>query len=307
MITAQEGDDGAQEAAGDGLAHEGDALDILRRSDAEERGDVGDGRFTGGLDQLRQAVAGGFEVDDRCEPAGGLFEVRRVAGGAGGDEVFAGLGVDHELLRLRATHRAGVGLDGDELQAAAGEDAAVDLVVLVVGDVQAGFVDVEGVGVLHDELTDPQQACLGARLVAELGLDLVPDLRQLLVAAQLVAGNGGHHLFVGHAQAKVGALAILQAKHVGAHGDPAAGFVPDLARQQGREQELLADRVHLLADDRDDLVDRPVAEEEVRVDSRAELAHVSGAQQQLVACHFGVGRGLAQSRNKEFGPAMHCV
>ncbi len=43
---------------------------------------------------------------------------------------------------------------------------------------------------------------LGPRLVAKLGLDLVPDLRQLLVAAQLAAGDGGHHLFVRHAQAQ---------------------------------------------------------------------------------------------------------
>ena len=58
--------------------------------------------------------------------AGGLLEVGGVAAGAAaGDQVFAGVGVDHELLRLRAAHGAGVGFDGDELQAAAGEDAAV--------------------------------------------------------------------------------------------------------------------------------------------------------------------------------------
>ncbi len=50
---------------------------------------------------------------------------------------------------------------------------------------------------------------LGARLVAELGLDLIPDLRELLVAAKLLAGDVGHDLLVGHGEAELGALAIL--------------------------------------------------------------------------------------------------
>ena len=43
-----------------------------------------------------------------------------------------------------------------------------------------------------------QQARLGARFVAKLLLDLIPDLRQLLVRPQLAAGNVCHFLFVGH-------------------------------------------------------------------------------------------------------------
>ena len=103
---------------------------------------------------------------------------------------------------------------------------AVGCVVLVVALVEAGRVDIEGVGVLHDELADTEQAGLGAGLVAELGLDLVPDLRELLVAAQLVARDGGHDLFVGHGQAELGAFAVFEAEHVVAHAGPAAGFLP---------------------------------------------------------------------------------
>ena len=98
--------------------------------------------------------------------------------------------------------------------------------MLVVGDVEAGFVDVEGVGVLHNELADAEKAGFGAWLVAELGLDLVPDLGELLVAAELVAGDGGHDLFVRHSEAEVGAFAVLEAKHVFAHDGPAAGLLP---------------------------------------------------------------------------------
>ena len=141
--------------------------------------------------------------------------------------------------------------------------------MLVVGLVEAGGVDIEGVGILHEELADAKEAGLGAGLVAKLGLNLVPDLGQLLVAAELVAGDGGHDLFVGHGEAEVGALAVLEAEHVLAHACPAAGFLPDLGWIDGGQEELLADGVHLLADDGDDLVDAALAEREIGVDAGA--------------------------------------
>jgi hypothetical protein len=250
--------------------------------------------------ELGSAVAGGLHLNHWREERCCLLEIGRVtADGAAGDEVFAGVGVDHELLRLRAAHGAGVCFDGHKLQSAASKDAAIDGVVQVEALVEAGFVDVEGVSVLHGELADAQQAGFGAGLVAELGLDLVPDLRKLLVAAQLAARDGGHDLFVGHAEAEIGALAVLEAKHGVAHDGPAAGLLPRLARQEGGEKELLADGVHLFADDGDDLVERSLAEEEVVIDARAELADVAGAKEELVAGHFGVCRGLAKSGDEE--------
>ena len=67
------------------------------------------------------------------------------------------------------------------------EDAAVDGIVFLVEDVEPGGIDVERVRVLHDELANAQQAGLRARLVAKLGLDLIPDLGKLLVTAHLLA------------------------------------------------------------------------------------------------------------------------
>ena len=91
---------------------------------------------------------------------------------------------------------------------------------------------------------------LRPRLIAELGLDLIPDLRQLLVAAQLAARDDGHDLFVRHAQAQIAAEAVLQPEHVVAHDVPAAGFLPDFGRiQRGQQHLLRADGVHLLAHD----------------------------------------------------------
>jgi hypothetical protein len=67
----------------------------------------------------------------------------------------------------------------------------------------------------------------------------------------------------------------------------------------GREIELLTDLIHLLAHDTDDFVQRAIAEEEIVINACAELANVAGAEEKLVAGHFGVCRGLAKSGNKE--------
>ncbi len=240
------------------------------------------------------------------QAAGGFFEVGGVAAsGAGGDEVFTGVGVDHELLRGGAAHGSGVCFYGDEGEAAAGEDAAVGVVVLVVGEIEAGFVDVEGVGVLHDELADAEEAGFGAGLVAEFGLDLVPDLGELLVAAEFFAGDVGHDLFVGHGEAEFSTFAVFEAEHVVAHDGPASAGFPDFFGVEGGEEELLADAVHLLADDGDDFVDGAVTEEEVGVDACAQLADISGAQEEFVAGDFGVGGGFAEGGDEETGPAVH--
>src|ERR1700761_910014 len=171
--------------------------------------------------------------------------------------------------------------------------------------VQSRRIDVERIRILHRELTHPQQSSLWPRLIAKLRLNLVPDLRQLLVAAQLVPRNARHDLLMRHAQAQLSALAVLQAKHVVAHHRPASALLPNLARMNRRQIKLLPDRVHLLAHNRDDLVQRPLPKKEVVVNPRAKLPDIPGPQQKFMAGHFGIRRGLAQSRNKQFRPAMH--
>ncbi len=141
--------------------------------------------------------------------------------------------------------------------------------MFAVGLVEAGLVDVEGVGVLHDELADAEEAGLGAGLVAELGLDLIPDLGELFVAAELLAGDVGHDLFVSHGEAELGTLAVLEAEHVLAHAGPSAAGLPHFFGIEGGEEKLLSDLVHLFADDGDDFVYGAIAEEEVGVDTGA--------------------------------------
>ena len=252
----------------------------------------------------------GFEVAFRIGDSGigrhgrRLLQIGRVsAAWAQGDQVFTRLRGDHVLLRLAPAHGARVRLHHRIPQPATLEDAAIGLVVLVVSRVQPGLVHVEGVGILHDELAHAHQPRLGARLVAKLGLDLVPDLRKLFVTAQLAPGDGGHHLFMRHAQAQIALEAVLQPEHVVAHDVPAAGLLPQLGGvERGQKNLLRADRVHLLAHDALDLQQRALRQKQVTVDARRELADVSGAQQQLVAGDLGFGRVFAQGRNKQLAP-----
>jgi len=68
---------------------------------------------------------------------------------------------------------------------------------------------------------------------------------------------------------------------------------------EGGEQELLTDAVHLFAHDGGDLVDGAVAEWQVAIDSGAELADVTGAEEELVAGDFGVCGCFAEGRDEE--------
>ena len=240
--------------------HVGDALDVGTGLDIEELCDVGDGGLAGRRDQLWHAVARCGHFFDGREARGGFFEIGGVAaGGTAGDEVFARIAVDHELLRLGAAHRSGVRFDDDEVQSGAGEDGSIGSIVEFVAAVEAGFIQIKAVAVLHDELADAQEAGAGAGFVAEFGLDLVPGLRKLLVAVELIAGDVGHDLFMGHAEAEVCAFAILEAKHSVAHDGPAAGLAPEVGGMDGGEEEFLADAVHFFADDGDDAVDGALA------------------------------------------------
>jgi hypothetical protein len=118
----------------------------------------------------------------------------------------------------------------------------------------------------------------GTRFIAELGLDLVPDLRKLFVTAQLAARDRGHHFLVRHGEAHVAAEAVLEAEQVVAHHVPAAGFLPQFGRIQGGEREFLrAHRVHFLPHDVLNLQQRALRQEQEAVDAGGELADVSGA------------------------------
>ena len=177
----------------------------------------------------------------------------------------------------------------------------------VVGVLEAGVVDVVGVGVLHDELAAAQDAGARTCLVAVFGLDLVERQRKVLVGAVLPLDRQGEDFFVGRRQQVVIVAAILEPKNAVAVLGPPVRRLIGRPRQQGREQDLLAaDRVHLLAHDPLDLAQHPQAEWQPAVEARRDRSDVAGADQQLVAGDFGIGGVVAQRAQEQLGhPGDH--
>ncbi len=286
----------------------GDLLDRLAvRRVQLGLGEQVDGRAAG-LGEGRIGGAVGIELAGRRLGVGaghrGLDVARVAALTAEHDLVLAGVGVGHVLVADVAAHHAGVALDHHEAEAAAPVDAVVSGSVLAVALLQGVEADVEAVRVLHDELARAQDAALGPCLVALLGLEVVPLLRQLLVAVDLARRQPGDHLFVGEREGEVGALPILETEELVADRVPPAGLLPDLSGVHDRHEHLLAaDGVHLLADDLLDLAHDAPAGRQVHVDAGGELAHEAGADHELVAHGLRAGRILFDGGKQQLADA----
>ena len=202
--------------------------------------------------------------------------------------------------------RTGLGLHRRHVEAQPGEDPQVGVVDDTVGGLHGLLVDVEGIGVGHDQLTGPQQPEPGTGLVAELDLDLVHGERQLAVGVDLAADGDGNHFLVGgpeHERATP-TLDLHRRQGIAAEQGRPSALLPQLERMEGRKEELLAaGRVQLLADDGLDVVEDPEPERQERVDARGEAADEPTPHQELVADHLGVGRGLSQGADEEAGHA----
>ena len=94
-----------------------------------------------------------------------------------------GLGIDENERDAATLHAMLAAVDRcpspviARVQGAALEDSRVRPGVAVEAHVEARFVPVERVGVLHDELPDPEEAAPRPRLVPLLRREVVPDLR----------------------------------------------------------------------------------------------------------------------------------
>ena len=126
---------------------------------------------------------------------------------------------------------------------------------------QSVIVDIEGIGVLHDEFAAAQNARPRPGLVAVLGLNLEQQHGKVFVGAVFALDREGEQFFVRGPEQIVVVAAVLEPK------DPVAVFGPAVcrligrARQQRREQDLLAtDADHLLAHDVLDLAQHPQAQ-----------------------------------------------
>jgi hypothetical protein len=176
--------------------------------------------------------------------------------------------------------------------------------VELVAALETVFIAVERVRVLHRELAGSKHPGAGPRLVALLGLDVVEDQRQVAVGANLARDVNGERLLVGHREDVGRPLAVLELEQLVDLVAP--GAPPRLGGlEHGHQHLLTADRVDLLADDRLDLGDHPVAGRKPRPQPRPELADEPGADHQPVRDRLRIGRILAQGRQEVAGEPCH--
>ena len=209
------------------------------------------------------------------------------------DLALAGVGQNDEFVAEVAADRAGVGAHRDRLQAHAREGAQIGHEHAVVGRLGALVVEVEGIGVLHQEFAAAHDAEARPHLVAELPLDVVEVERQVLVGLHVGAEDLGDHLLVGRAVEHVAVLPVLDAQHLLAVVVVAAALAPELGRLDRRHQDFeRAGAVLLLAHDPADLVEHALAERQPGEAALPLLADHAGAQHQPVRDDLGFARIL---------------
>ena len=258
----------------------------------------GGGVERGGAVEERSQGGGGADVHRLGQPVMGLE--RAVVEHA----AFAGRGQDDELVAELAADRAGVGHHRDRLDAQALEGAHVGQHHAVVARHRRAVVDVEAVGVLHQELAAAHDAEPRTHLVAELPLDVVEHLRQLAIRFHRLAEQVGDHLLVGGPVEQVALVPVADAQHLRAVGVVAAAAAPQLGRLHGGHQQLLgADRVLLLAHHLCDAPQHAQARRQPGIDAGRGLAHQPGTEHQPVRGDLRLGRGLLQGRQEAAGQA----
>ena len=80
-----------------------------------------------------------------------------------------------------------------------------------VGLLESGLIEVERIGVFHDELSRAHHAKARPDFVAKLSLNLIEVDRQLLIAAQFSPSDVGDDLFVRRSEAILTILAVFHA------------------------------------------------------------------------------------------------
>ena len=217
---------------------------------------------------------------------------------------LAGRSQHDEFVAEVAADRTGVGAHRDRLEAETGEGAQIGGEHAVVGMAGAGFVQIEGIGVLHQEFTAAHHAETRPHLVAELPLDVIEIEWQVLVGLHISPKNLGDHFLVGRAEQHVAFVPVLDAQHLLAVRLVAAGFAPEVGRLDGRHEEFdRAGAVLLLADDGVDLVEHPEPQRQPGIDARRFLADHAGAQHQAVRDDLRLLRIFAKNGQEISGKA----
>ena len=199
-----------------------------------------------------------------------------------------------------AADRAGLGAHRDRLQSHPREGAQIGDEHPVVGAPRRRLVDVEGIGILHQEFAAAHHAEARTLLVAEFPLDVIEIERQAPVGFDVGAENLGDHFLVGRPVQQFALVAVGDAQHFRTVGVVAAALAPEVGELQRRHQQFQrAGAVLLLADDLLDLLQHPKAQRQPGIDAGRLLPHHAGAQHQPVRDDLGLFRILFQDGQKK--------
>ena len=239
-----------------------------------------------------------FGIRRRC---GGQVQTGRVIAPLGKHHlILAGLGEDVEFMRGLPADAAAVRRHPAELKPEAGEDPLVGGHHPVIRSRHPGLVQIEGIGVFHDEFAPAHHAEARAAFVAELGLNLIQVDRQLPVTAQLMLDQRGDDLFMRRPEAKRTLMAVLQPQQLRPVGLPAPGLLPQFRRLDHRQAHLLRPGgIHFLTHHRLDPMQHALTQRQPVVDARRDLTDQARAQHQPVTDGLGVGRIFAQRRQEQ--------
>ncbi len=201
----------------------------------------------------------------------------------------------------QSAHDTCVSLDDAVIQTQAVKNAAVGVIHFRIAGIQSLLVDVKGIGVLHDEFTDPDQAEPRSGFVPVFVLDLVQVVGKVLVAAPIHGCSHREQFFMGRSQGVGFAIPVFQGEHVVPEGFPAAGLDIDFFRDNGRHQKFLGTfGIHFLADDFLDVFQDLLAHGHDHVNAVGDLFDHSSPDQQIAGDAVFITGILPQRIKKAF-------
>ena len=201
-----------------------------------------------------------------------------------------------------AADGAGVGDHGDRLHAEALEGAHIGQHHAAIAQHRAIVIQVEAVAVLHQELAPAHDAEAGPHLVPELPLNLIGDLRQLLVAADRLPVEIGDHLLVRRSVEQVALMPVPDAQHFLPVILVAAALLPQRRRlDRGHQHFLRARGVLLLAHDVGDVVQHAEPGRQPGIDAGRRLPHEARPQHEPVGGDLRLGGHFLEGRDQALG------
>ena len=169
---------------------------------------------------------------------------------------------------------------------------------------RARLVEIERIGILHQEFTSTHQPEARAHLITEFPLDVIEVEREVLVRLDVGTEDFRDHLLIGRPIQHVSLVPVLDPQHLLAVGIVATTLAPEVGGLNCRHQNFnRAGAVLLLAHDLANFLQHANAERQEGIDARGLLPHHASAQHQPVRDDFGLFRRLTQNRQEITGQA----